>query len=242
MAFAPETDQKQDFPPAALTALKGSGFPFQTAVAQVIRSTGCSIHASEYAWRGLDGESSFLDIVAISKPFVLTIECKKTRHEIFTFLLPLGGDRSTGDVDEFRGLRVAQYNDVAGRMQVYCENWNVWPRSPSCEFCIVGSATSGTQRMLEKDAALLIGATDAFARDLNEFRSVTRTLPAATFTNKCAYPVIPILVTNAKMYTARYHPREVSLETGEFPDWPSEMEDDVPWIRFHKTFLAGTGT
>jgi hypothetical protein len=173
---------------------------------------------------------------------VLTIECKKTRHEIFTFLLPLGGDRSTGDVDEFRGLRVAQYNDVAGRMQVYCENWNVWPRSPSCEFCIVGSATSGTQRMLEKDAALLIGATDAFARDLNEFRSVTRTLPAATFTNKCAYPVIPILVTNAKMYTARYHPREVSLETGEFPDWPSEMEDDVPWIRFHKTFLAGTGT
>lgn len=142
MAFAPETDQKQDFPPAALTALKGSGFPFQTAVAQVIRSTGCSIHASEYAWRGLDGESSFLDIVAISKPFVLTIECKKTRHEIFTFLLPLGGDRSTGDVDEFGGLRVAQYNDVAGRMQVYCENWNVWPRSPSCEFCIVGSATS----------------------------------------------------------------------------------------------------
>jgi len=59
--------------------------------------------------------------------------------------------------------------------------------------------------MLEKDAALLIGATDAFARDLNEFRSVTRTLPAATFTNKCAYPVIPILVTNAKMYTARYN-------------------------------------
>jgi hypothetical protein len=92
MAFAPETDQKQDFPPAVLTALKGSGFRFQTAVAHVIHSTqGYSIHASEYAWRGLDGESSFLDIVAISKPFVLTIECKKIRHDIFTFLRPLGG-------------------------------------------------------------------------------------------------------------------------------------------------------
>jgi hypothetical protein len=51
MAFAPETDQKQDFPPAALTALKGSGFPFQTlllksSVQQGVQYMRLSMHGA----------------------------------------------------------------------------------------------------------------------------------------------------------------------------------------------------
>jgi hypothetical protein len=229
---APMAIENENRPPAVLKALKGSGFPFQTVVAHVIRTTGgWAVHASEYPWLGPKNDNCFLDIVAVGKRFVLNIECKKTQHDIFTFLLPLG-DRSTGHVEEFRCLRVERYADVYERMRVYCEDWNLRPVSPLCEFCIVGSATSGSQRMLEKDAGELIGATDAFAKDVQEFHRVT--IPAP-------YAVIPVIVTNARMYTARYEPTEVSLETGEFQGWPRDMEREVPWIRFHKTFLAGRG-
>ena len=74
-------------PESVLAALQSSGFPFQTAVAHVINpSVGWALHASEYPWQTSGGDGQFLDIVATNGVLFLTIECKKTRKEILTFL------------------------------------------------------------------------------------------------------------------------------------------------------------
>jgi hypothetical protein len=53
--------------------------------------------------------------------------------------------------------------------------------------------------------------------------------------------IVPTIVTTASLHTARYDPRDVSLETGEFPS-PESLEcERVDWIRFQKTFTAGRG-
>jgi hypothetical protein len=101
-------------------ALKGSGFPFQTAVSYAIGThkgpsyNSYKIHASEYPWRNHKNEDSFLDLVAISSRFVLTIECKKTKQEKFIFLLPSSA-QNTADDTHFRCLRVAHYGQEATR-------------------------------------------------------------------------------------------------------------------------------
>jgi hypothetical protein len=230
MAEANET-----IPEPVLESLKRSGFPFQTAVADVIRrSKGWSVHASEYPWRGPENDDRFLDLVATNNKFVLTVECKKTRQEILTFLRPLGGPASTGDVDEFRCLRVVEYYPIQRFVNVVCETLALWPRSPSCEFCIVSTSSSGKdQRLLERDASILIGATDVFAEDVQENIRVSQNL-------RTPFPVLPVIVTNAKLYTARYDPTQVSLETGEFEETPEEI-DSAPWVRFSKIFVAGRG-
>jgi hypothetical protein len=52
--------------------------------------------------------------------------------------------------------------------------------------------------------------------------------------------LLPLIVTNAKIHTARYKPPDVSLERGEFIDPPKEMEK-APWVRFSKSFTADRG-
>src|SRR5215831_2666135 len=92
-------------PETVLAAIQSSGFPFQTAVAHVINpSIGWTVRASEYPWHSQDDGAQFLDIVAGNKTLFLTIECKKTRKEILTFLRPLSL-ANTGQVEHFRCLR-----------------------------------------------------------------------------------------------------------------------------------------
>jgi hypothetical protein len=217
-------------PKEVMQSLRASGFAFQTAIREEIRRhKGWIVHASEYPW--LDGmnRDSFLDIVAIKGRFILAIECKKTGSEIFTFLLPLGGT-TTGLVDDFRGVQVQFFREQV-RVNLHYETWNIQPKSCSSEFCVVGSRKSGKDqgRLLEKDASVLVLATDAFAKDTREhFKLPDEELPRV---------VLPVIVTNAEIYTARYEPTKVSLETGEFKEEPEDLESP-PWVRFHKSFTA----
>jgi len=221
----------ETIPEAVQQSLKSSGFPFQTAVAHVIRnSKGWSIHASEYPWRA-GNDDRFLDVVATNGKFFITVECKKTRQETFTFLRPLG-DSNTGHVEDFRGLRADRYDVIPPQAHLFCETWGLWPKSPCSEFCIISTSKSGKdQRLLERDASLVVGATDAFAQDIQEHLGLGHTLSPP-------YLFLPVIVTNAKIFTARYKPSEVSLDTGEFYELPKEIEE-ASWVRFSKTFAAG---
>ncbi len=220
----------ETIPKEVMESLQKSGFPFQTAIREEIcRHKGWAVHASEYPW--LDGmnRDNFLDIVATKGRFILTVECKKTGSEIFTFLLPLGGP-STGPVDDFRGVQVQFFREQV-RVNLHYETWNIQPRSCSSEFCVVGSRKSGKDqgRLLERDASVLVLATDAFAADTREhFKLADEELPRV---------LLPVIVTNAEIYTTRYPPTKVSLETGEFEEKPEDFES-TPWVRFYKSFTA----
>lgn len=227
---------KTKVPAAVLAALQSSGFPFQTAVAYVIPAVaGWSVYASEYPWRTSAGDYQFLDLVATNRNLFLTIECKKTRKEILTFLRPLGHSH-TGQLEQFRCLRSGQLRDSTGRLELFCEEWALHPRSTSSEFCVVSTSDSGRdRRLLERDAGLVVRATDAFAHDLpTRFRQDHDGSPSATRL------FIPVIVTNAPIYTARYGPSEVSLESGEFAVPPEEVES-APYVRFRKAFMSDGG-
>lgn len=223
-------------PEAVLAALQSSGFPFQTAVANVIRAVpGWSVYASEYPWRTSTGDNQFLDIIATNNSLFLTIECKKTRKEILTFLRPLG-HLHTGLVEDFRCLRAEQTRDSWRRIELFCEEWALHPRSTCSEFCVVSTSDSGRdQRLLERDAGVVVRAADAFGFDFQKrFRPDHDPSPSA------ACLVVPVIVTNAPIYTARYNPSEVSLESGEFVGPPKEV-DSTPCVRFRKAFMSDVG-
>lgn len=217
-------------PTKIIEAVRGSGFPFQTAVRYAIRTHPGKyrIHASEYPWRNRKNEDSFLDLVCNNRQLVLTIECKKTKQEKYIFLLPQGSEASTGDTFDFRCVRLNLEADNK-TTRVYCEDHELDPRCPAAEFCVV--STNSKERMLERDAAMLISASDAFAHDKSEWQRINISPP---------FLIVPVLITNAGIYTVRYLPTEVSLNSGEFEKMPEE-QNPVPWIRFSKSFVAGSG-
>ena len=210
-------------------SLQGSGFPFQTAVVQVIRtSPGWSIHATEYPWIGPKQDDQFLDIVATSNRFVLTVECKKTRQDTFTFLRPSERDLKSGHTSEFRCLNFQKFTPIPGPLYFTCETRGIFPNSPSCEFCVVNSKKS--DRLLERDASLVIRATEAFVQDSQEISQISKNLGHP-------FPLLPVIVTNAQLFAVQYAPSGVSLETGEFHEIPKEIEE-APWVRFSKAFTT----
>lgn len=215
-------------------ALLSSGFPLQTRIRhEILASPGWTVHASEYPWQGPGGDDRFLDLVATNGRLVLTIECKKTTKEILTFLLPLGHSGS-GEREDFRCLYVVQTRDLTGRPEICCEEWPLHPRSRCAEFCIVSTSESGRDhRLLERDAGLVIRATEAFALDSKEYTQAYSRIRLPCL-------LLPIIVTNAPIYVARYDPANVSLETGEFPGLPQEI-DRVSCVRFRKSFTSEGG-
>ena len=202
-------------PDAVRASLQNSGFPFQTAVTHAVAAKareGWAVYASEFPWQSLDGETRFLDLVAaLNASFYLAIECKRTRKEIFTFLRPVGLS-DTGPVERFRCLHAEQVQDSTKRLEVFCEEWALHPRSTESEFCVVSTSDSGKdQRLLERDAGLLVNAADALADTLRG-----RFVPDMDAPAIVSQLVLPVIVTNAPLYSARYRPTDISLESGQF--------------------------
>lgn len=49
---------------------------------------------------------------------------------------------------------------------------------------------------------------------------------------------VPVIVTNAKLFVARYDPEAVSLDTGQIPMMPAPDLLPIDWVRFRKAFTA----
>ena len=88
--------------------------------------------------------------------------------------------------------------------------------------------------MLERDAQLLIRGTDAYAKRYKAQFKVKHQPEHDRV-------VVPVIVTNAKLFVAEYDAGAVSLETGQL-DIPSKATlTEVPGVRFRKAFTS-TGT
>src|SRR5260221_8661132 len=224
-------DETPSAPQAAISALLASGFPFQTAIARIVRHAPyCKVIHEEFPWRDIGGEDRFLDIVATKHRFVVTIECKKTQKEILTFLQPGG---VAGDVNRTRCLYLSQIQDSTGRVELFCSDWMLIPKSTESLFCVVSTSASGKdQRLLERDAQLLIRGTEAYARRFKADFKVKQ-FPEDD------RPIVPIVVTNAELFVADYEASDVSLETGQLPVPSPAKLNPVPWVRLRKAFSTG---
>lgn len=225
------TEKINDIPESVIGALLSSGFPFQTAIAKVAHQVhACKIVAEEWPWRDDAGTDQFLDLVITKGVFVLPLECKKTQKETLTFLQP-GGVES--DVVRARCLYLTQIRDSTKRMELYCGGWNFSPKSAESAFCVVSTSGSGKdQRMLERDVQRLIRGTDAYAKYFKREFKVEADPELDRF-------IIPILVTNAKLFIAEYDPAAISLDTGQFAMPPAANISPVLWVRFRKAFTSG---
>jgi hypothetical protein len=141
---------------AVQNALLASGFPFQTAISEIATQVPrCKLIAEEFPWRDDAGVDRFLDLILYEGNFILTIECKKTQKEIFTFLQP--AELLERDHVRARCLFLNQIQDSTKWLELFCGDWDIKPKSRESQFCVVSTSDSGRdQRMLEKVAQLLM--------------------------------------------------------------------------------------
>ena len=222
-----------DVPQPVIASLVASGFPFQTAVAEVVRQiSGWRIVREEFPWRDDDGTDQFLDIVATKGQFVVTIECKKTQKDTLSFLRP---EPSGDPTCRTRCLYLQQIQDSTKRMELFSNECKLAPDSVESMFCVVSSSESGkNQRLLEKDAQLLIRGTEAYAlRYKQEFKVHAQPEP-----NRY---IVPVIVTNAPIFVAQYKPSNVSLDSGQLAMPPDATIAQAEFVRFRKSFTSFRG-
>lgn len=210
-------------------ALLASGFPFQTAVADRIRRLpDWRIRGEEVPWQDADGTDHFIDLIATRDKITILVECKKTVKEALTFLHPRH-DGHLPETEQVRCIYTSQIKDSTQRLEVFPGVWDVAPQSAESKFCVVSTSASGRdQRMLERDARTLAKSTDAWARQQRDAFIPHHTEPDHLF--------IPLIVTNAPLFSACYNPDTVSLKVGSFSTLPSAQA--VQWSRFRKSFSS----
>lgn len=216
---------------ALLSALKKSGFPLQARVEHeiVARYPRWRLLASEYPWRDPDGRDQFADVVAVRDTLVPVVECKKAAERSLLFLRPLSLEH-TGETTDF-ALWHVEHPAVAGqRYGNRIMNVPLLPRTYRASICVPREQSG--QRLLEHEARPIILAADAVAEGFPRDK-----LPGRSF-------IIPVLVTTASLFTLRFKPTDVSLDTGELAGAdPTKMDmDAIPWVRFEKTFTAAPGS
>jgi hypothetical protein len=222
-----------DVPQPVVASLVASGFPFQTAVTEVVRQlSSWEIVREEFPWRDDDGTDQFLDIVATTGQFVVTIECKKTQKDTLTFLCPDPGGHPT---HRARCLYLQQIQDSTQRMELFSNDCKLAPDSVESMFCVVSTSESGkNQRLLEKDAQLLVRGTDAYALLLKQHFKVLSQREQNRY-------VVPVIVTNAPIFVAQYRPSNVSLESGQLAMPPDATIAPAELVRFRKAFTSFHG-
>jgi hypothetical protein len=210
-----------------IQALSGSGFPFQTSLASAIRGLGIYEVEEELAWRHPDGSDRFLDIAAVGGQVRVLIECKKTAQDKFVFLLPESGDCQQNH-QFLQGIYLRQIQDATRRGAVAWGRISAIPVSHKSMFCVAKSSNSN--RLLESLVQPLVRGTEAYALDRYEqFRPGENEA-------KCV-PCIPVLITNAQLFVARYRPGEVCLESGIYKARREDLSP-VKYIRFSKEFTT----
>jgi len=205
-----------------VAALRKSGFPLQTRIEHEIReryANAWRLLASEHPWRDPDGRDQFIDLIANCGTVVLVVECKKAQERSLLFLRALGRETT----DKVTTCTVWHFEPPSDRA---IKGLDLRPESYQAAFCVT-TDTSGSQRLLEQDARPVVLATDALiAQGFPEIHHLDRSF------------FLPVILTTASLYTLRYEPTEIRLETGSFDNLDSNKIEQIPWVRFHKTLTA----
>lgn len=217
-------------PESVLAAIAASGFPLQTAVSRLIAGTlPYQVLQEEFPWQDRSGNDQFLDIIAEHGAAAFTIECKKSETQSWIFLRPDGS--ASRDTSRARCIFSRQIQDSSRRLELFCGDWIVRPASFESKFCIVSTGPrGGDQRLIEPDAQRLLRATDVYAELM---RSKFQPGPL----DELDKPLLPMIVTTARMFVAHYDTKQIPLASGRLEIEPAGLME-VKWIRFRKTFSS----
>lgn len=222
----------QDTDPQLLhAALKRSGFPFQTSVAMALAKTPrWELLDTEIPWTDPDGEDQFIDALGEADSTLAVVECKKMDKAALIFLRPTGSGLTRLDGKVILACTVQDFQKP--NLETFCAMFRITPELAAHQLCVVAGHDG---RLLEKDLGPLVHATNWVARkDRNLLMSDLVQRGEDSIRTHTVY--LPILVTNAALYTTEYHPEEVSLDTASFEQHPSVTP--VPWVALTKAFSS----
>lgn len=211
-----------------LKAVNCSGFPFQIAVEEFVKSMtykygrrDWDILYREHPWH--DAESNqrgFIDIILLNsnKTKMLVIECKRFLDTDWIFLNP----------DPKQISRAAAQTIVMNTNEKIL-HWTSEihePNSPISMFAVV-NAKKDAKRVFSIDqiASELIAATEAFVED--EIANLDNFFIPDTKTQYCS-----VIITTAQLFICPFDPKSILLTTGELP--PTTEVKKIPFIRFEK--------
>jgi hypothetical protein len=216
--------------------LNGSGFPFQIGVKEQINATnderGWSVVAEEHPWKDSNHDKDdYIDLIAEwnrNVVFRLVIECKRVNSEAkWIFLTPRGSEIKRGRLSAFWVGRVGLPGDKRGWIDLMLR-----PDSAEAAFCTIHRESDTNRPMVERIADKLLPAVEAVG--------VQEQVRTNRFDDHYGQErlLVPMIVTNATLFTATFGSENVSMESGCIS--PSDCETKVvPFVRFRKSLWTG---
>jgi hypothetical protein len=204
--------------------LNRSGIPFQLAVENAIRTVGTR-YGVEVVRREMPWANGFLDIVARRDQVLFAFECKRVEDKSWIFVISDDAkmNQSRCRLEWFNGRAPAPKIPLNGHSRVFCAEWNMVEGSPESDFCIVPKGTPiGSLEAVCRD--LLLGCHDLLADE-----EISHGGEYAT--------IVPVVITTAKLYTCRFDPAGVPIETGKL-DVSAGQFTTTDLVRFRKSLVT----
>lgn len=202
-----------------------SGFPFQLAVEHEVRLTHSS-HGwipvvREHPWKDTEkGDSGFIDLVLEKKHWQAVLECKRSQDAKWIFLLPKGEESNLST------FRVNWITAPEGhQIRVGIQEYALKPSMPESQFCVVRGSGEQGQTLLERLASTLMASIEALIAHEAAIRTASKNF---------VHMYVPIIVTNASLFTCVFDPGAISLKSGRIDVDQAEYAE-APFVSFRKT-------
>jgi hypothetical protein len=222
-----------------------SGYAFNMAVAEVIRGSSdkqkWTVEATEIPW-SRSNQHGFVDVAIARDRAYGVIECKKVNHHDQLVFLTHHDQRNQTrcrlelDLGVFpqedgeHGL--ARTNRYLSDPRYFVGECNMPTGSPESGYCAATRSTNGLKSAnlnLDDIASDLLESCEGLLGDWNQ--TLRGNVTAC----------IPIIVTNARIYTCAFDPAAMAmdLDSGSLPD--SSQFQRQPFVRFRKAFRHSPG-
>lgn len=217
-----------------LDLLNGSGFPFQVGVRKEIEQTanthGWAVDAEEHYWRHPKTEcGGFIDFVISHQQYIFTIliECKRVKEDgKWLFLMPRD---YTADQRRISALCTQSAGAESKAFLGWCD-FDFDPVSPEAAYCVFRGQDE-KKPMLERIADDLLPAVEGVG-----FEDLEINMGDKYASNQWRI-FLPLIVTNAILYTSTFDANKVSMASGRLPEDACEFKP-VPFVRFRKSLAT----
>jgi hypothetical protein len=221
-----------------LKQIHQSGFPFQIGVRREIERTAEEhawvVAAEEYHWtHQASGKSGFIDLIVDNKQYYysLIIECKRVRSKdqngkgpSWIFLTPRDDSTPHNRLSGFKAnkLRDDEADPKLNHDKTFwTDDVEFQPSTVEAAYCVFESQDEKSP-MLERIADSLLPSVEAAGSDWLTHRSAV---------NGESRVFLPVIVTNATLYTCTFDASVINMTDGNLPTGEFQAQ---PFIRFRK--------
>lgn len=203
--------------------LDSSGFPFQSAVTERIRSTENDhnywVCLSEHPWKNrVTSEFGFIDLVIERGTVRMVVECKRAKGGTWLFTVPHDSEPKVQTARlHWTGKTASSKSGVA--------EFELSPPSYQSRECIIRGQDDDNRTLLERLSSKLLSSIDAL---MYEDSQTLFSGDAET------YVYIPCIVTSAELVVSKVNPIHVSLDDGTVSDFDYEFVD---FVKFRKSLV-----